>query len=89
MKSGAKETPGSPLPIGLHEVHLARVRVYVLERGYASGLRERERERERVANYLELPNYSTKNLQEKLSFPVLRTSLCSRCGNAADADVSL
>ena len=39
-KSGAKETPGSPLPIGLHEVHLARVRVYVLERGYASGLRE-------------------------------------------------
>ena len=32
--------------LGLRMVRLARVRVYVLERGYASGLRERERERE-------------------------------------------
>ena len=43
---GQRKLRGFLYLLGLHEVHLARVRVSVLERGYASGLRERERERE-------------------------------------------
>ena len=38
-------------------------------------MRERERERERVANYLELPNKSMTSLQENSFFPALSLSL--------------
>ena len=71
-KSGAKETPGSPLPIGVARGSpRARTRVCFRER-----LRQ-WLERERVANYLELPNNSTKNLQGNSSFPAaLRARSC-------------
>ena len=56
MKSCTKGTRLSPLLIGVYAACLARVGEKKLECSYWRGANERERERERVANYLELPN---------------------------------
>ena len=69
----AKGTPASPLSIGVGAVVLARVRISV----WCADKRRcaYERERERVANYLELPNNSITFLQGKSFFPALCISL--------------
>ena len=62
---------GKPFVYGRYDTLRARVGENVLECGYWRGAYERERERERVANYLELPNKSTTFLQGNSFFPAL------------------
>ena len=59
-KVGQRKLRGVLCLLGLRVVHLARVRVYVLERGYASGLRERERESSKLFG-------TTKQFDEKIA----------------------
>ena len=70
-KAGKGNSRGSPLPV---EIVRGAPRTCMREcwEGVTPVAPERERERERVTNYLELPNNPTTNLQEKLLFPALR-----------------
>ena len=68
-KAGKGNSRGSPLPVEIvRGGHPARVCENV---GEGVTPVAPERERERVTNYLELPNNPTTNLQEKLLFPAL------------------
>ena len=67
-KVGQRKLRGVLCLLGLRVVRLARVRVYVLERGYASGLRERERERERESSKL---FGTTKQFDEKIAGKII------------------
>ncbi len=72
-KAGKGNSRGSPLPVEIvRGGHPARVCENV---GEGVTPVAPERERERVTNYLELPNNPTTNLQEKLLFPALRLYL--------------
>ena len=64
-----KGNSAEPFVYGRYGVPHARVGENVLECGYWRGAYMRERER--VANYLELPNNSTTFLQGKSFFPAL------------------
>ena len=66
-----KGNSAEPFVYGRYGTLRARVSENILECGYWRGAYERERERERVANYLELPNNSTTFLQENSFFPAL------------------
>ena len=85
-KVGQRKLRGVLCLLGLRVVRLARVRVYVLERGYASGLRERERESSKLFG-------TTKQFDEKFAgkfiFPCASSALlyllmvymfCDKCG---------
>ena len=65
-KVGQRKLRGVLCLLGLRVVRLARVRVYVLERGYASGLRERERERESSKLF-----GTTKQFDEKIAGKII------------------
>ena len=74
MKKRTKGTRLSPLLI-----EVARLSSRAEEKAFcvsiSDGAPMRERERERVANYLELPNNLMKNFQEKCIFPALQIYL--------------
>ena len=85
-KVGQRKLRGVLCLLGLREVRLARVRVSVLERGYASGLRERERESSKLFG-------TTKQFDEKFAgnfaIPCASSALlyllmvymfCDKCG---------